>query len=43
MKGDIARILLYVYCRWEQPNLYSDVASDLLPDMDADDTTNYGT
>ncbi len=43
IKGDIARILLYVYCRWEQPNLYSDVASDLLPDMDADDTTNYGT
>ncbi len=43
IKGDVARILLYVYCRWEQPNLYSDVASADLPAMDSDDSTNNGT
>lgn len=43
IKGDIARILLYVYCRWEQPNLYSDVASKYLPPYDSDDTSNNGT
>ncbi len=42
IKGDIARILLYVYCRWEQPNLYSDVASNYLPPYDSDDTANNG-
>ncbi len=25
VKGDVARILLYVYVRWEEPNLYMDV------------------
>lgn len=43
IKGDIARILLYVYCRWEQPNLYSDVASQNLPTSDSDDSSNKGT
>ena len=42
VKGDIARILLYVYCCWGQPNLYSDVSADKLPAFDPDDTTNYG-
>ena len=43
VKGDVARILLYIYCRWEQPNLYSDVDRSYLPPMDSDDTTNNGT
>ena len=43
IKGDIARILLYVYCRWEQPNLYSDVSSNYLPPYDSDDTANSGS
>ena len=43
IKGDIARILLYVYCRWEQPNLYSDVATGNLPALDKDDSSNNGT
>lgn len=38
VKGDVARILLYVYCRWEQPNLYADVAADLLPPNEAGST-----
>lgn len=42
VKGDVARILLYVYCRWLQPNLYSDVAAENLPAMDEDDTANNG-
>ena len=42
VKGDIARILLYVYVRWEQPNLYSDVASSNLPPLDTDDKSNSG-
>ena len=42
IKGDIARILLYVYCRWEQPNLYSDVDRNYLPPLDSDDTANSG-
>ena len=42
VKGDVARILLYVYCRWAQPNLYSDVDVDALPAMDADDQVNNG-
>ena len=37
VKGDVARILLYVYVRWQQPNLYSDVVSDNLPEFDKDD------
>ncbi len=24
IKGDVARILLYVWCRWEEPNLFKD-------------------
>lgn len=42
VKGDVARILLYVYCRWEQPNLYSDVEISKLPAMDKDDDLNFG-
>ena len=42
IKGDVARILLYVYCRWQQPNLYSDVASKNLPALDSDDSSNSG-
>ena len=41
VKGDVARILLYVYCRWEQPNLYTAMAENL-PEMDRDDTSNNG-
>lgn len=40
VKGDVARILLYVYCRWEQPNLYADIASELLPPDEKDSTNN---
>lgn len=42
VKGDVARILLYVYCRWAQPNLYSNVVQSKLPPMDKDDDRNYG-
>lgn len=42
VKGDIARILLYVYCCWGQPNLYSDVALENLPPFDPDDSNNNG-
>lgn len=42
VKGDVARILLYVYCRWAQPNLYSNVVQSKLPPMDEDDDRNYG-
>ena len=42
VKGDVARILLYVYCRWAQPNLYSDVDPSALPAMDVDDQANNG-
>ncbi len=42
VKGDVARILLYVYCRWGQPNLYSAVDSANLPPLDADDQLNKG-
>ena len=42
IKGDIARILLYVYCRWGQPNLYTNVTGSKLPAMDSDDSTNNG-
>ena len=38
VKGDVARILLYVYCRWEQPNLYTDIPTELLPVNDSDST-----
>ena len=42
IKGDVARILLYVYVRWQQPNLYSDVESSKLPALDSDDKSNSG-
>lgn len=42
VKGDVARIFLYVYCRWEQPNLFEDVAEASLPPMDPDDYENDG-
>ena len=42
VKGDVARILLYVYCRWEQPNLYTDLSPGLLPANEADSKSNSG-
>ena len=42
VRGDIARILLYVYTRWQQPNLYSDVAAENLPAFDSDDSQDDG-
>ena len=42
IKGDVARILLYVYVRWAQPNLYSNVVQSMLPPMDKDDNINNG-
>lgn len=41
VKGDVARILLYVYCRWQQPNLYTDLVESL-PQPDPDDKANNG-
>ncbi len=31
IKGDVARIMLYVYVRWGEPNLFENVASGSLP------------
>ncbi|MCL2672052.1 MAG: endonuclease [Clostridiales bacterium] len=42
IKGDVARIFLYVWCRWKQPNMYEDVAQHLLPPFDPDDSANDG-
>lgn len=42
VKGDVARIFLYVYVRWQQPNLYQDVSSANLPAFDSDDSANDG-
>ena len=42
VKGDVARILLYVYCRYMQPNLYSDISKNRLPAYDPDDKANSG-
>lgn len=42
VKGDVARILLYVYCRWEQPNLYTSLSEEELPVFDSDDNKNSG-
>ncbi|MGM9553574.1 MAG: S-layer homology domain-containing protein [Faecousia sp.] len=42
VKGDTARILLYIYVRWQQPNLYSDVKKENLPALDSDDVNNGG-
>lgn len=42
VRGDVARILLYVYVRWVQPNLYTDLDDAYLPELDADDDKNTG-
>ena len=42
VKGDVARILLYVYCRWGQPNLYQNVKAENLPALDSDDDKDNG-
>ncbi len=42
IKGDVARILLYVYVRWGQPNLCEDVSKANLPAFDSDDSENNG-
>lgn len=42
VKGDVARIYLYMYVRWQQPNLYQDVPKSGLPAMDSDDSANDG-
>ena len=42
VKGDVARIILYVYCRWGQPNLYSDVPADKLPPLGEGDKMDTG-
>lgn len=42
IKGDVARILLYVYVRWGQPNLCENVSSANLPAFDSDDSENNG-
>lgn len=34
IKGDVARILLYVYCRWEEPNLFMDTSNPVLGPSD---------
>ena len=34
VKGDVARILLYVWCRWEQPNLYENDPNPTVDDSD---------
>lgn len=30
VKGDVARIFLYVYCRWEEPNLFMDTPNPIV-------------
>ncbi len=49
VRGDVARILLYIYTRWKQPNLYSDIVdsegnpdSTRLPELDPDDKADSG-
>ena len=42
IKGDVARILLYVYVRWEQPNLCENVSGANLPKLDSDDDADDG-
>lgn len=49
VRGDVARILLYVYARWKQPNLYTDIVNedgtpdtDKLPELDPDDSKDTG-
>ncbi len=40
VKGDVARIYLYVYLCWNQPNLFFDVASDKLPALENTSSSN---
>ena len=42
VKGDVARILLYIYVRWGQPNLFENVSAGDLPPFDSDDNANNG-
>lgn len=42
VKGDVARIFLYVYVRWGQPNLFENVSKSNLPAFDSDDKDNNG-
>ncbi|MBE6958384.1 MAG: hypothetical protein E7447_04450 [Ruminococcaceae bacterium] len=39
IKGDVARIFLYVWCRWEEPNLFKDTPN---PVIGANDSANDG-
>ncbi len=39
IKGDVARILLYVWCRWQEPNLYE---NDPNPTVGSGDDANNG-
>ena len=39
IKGDVARILLYVWCRWEEPNLFE---KDTSPTVGSGDEKNDG-
>ena len=39
IKGDVARILLYVWCRWQEPNLYE---NDPTPTIGSGDDANNG-
>ncbi len=42
IKGDVARIMLYVYVRWGEPNLFENVSSQHLLPSDPDDEKNNG-
>lgn len=49
VRGDVARILLYIYTRWREPNLYTDIVdsngdpdTDKLPELDPDDSKDTG-
>ena len=43
IKGDVARILMYIWCRWGEPNLYSDVDESKCPTMDSKDNGDNQT
>ena len=42
VKGDIARIHLYVYVRWEEPNLFSDVEVPVIDEKQGEKNNNDG-
>ena len=42
VKGDVARILLYVYTRWEEPNLVEDAADPKLDESQSTKNKNDG-